>query len=256
MSTQVTLKSWFRGGDPWIWMTGGAVTICVLLVAGLLGLIAVRGLAHFWPADVVQAQYAAPGQEAMGVLGEVREGELVSKARLLSAGLPVEGEQEFYQRNLFKVGNRDIYGSDFRYIVDDWLIEREYPSDITVFERLEWGNLYAWLVAVQENGVTVAEGEAAWSDLLARQRRVQKLAKQIGKIEKSEIGAVNFKLERLRLKRRGLELDGKLSAAAAADIQQQEAELGEVYKGYEEQLIQLYGDINRDKVIVRVMTGE
>ncbi|HEY8940721.1 MAG TPA: phosphate ABC transporter, permease protein PstA, partial [Cellvibrio sp.] len=46
--------SWFSSGSPWIWLNGGAVAICMLMVLGLLGLIAVRGFGHFWPADILQ----------------------------------------------------------------------------------------------------------------------------------------------------------------------------------------------------------
>lgn len=249
-------KAWYKSGDPWIWMTGGAVAISLLLVAGLLGLIAFRGLAHFWPADVVQASYQVPGKQPMKVLGEMLDSELASKSRLESAGLPVEGDKEFYDRYLFKVGNRDIYGSDFRYVIDDWLVEREYPEDITVFERLEWGNLYGWIESVSENGEVVASGEEAWAALKLRQDRANDLRAQIEKIEKHDIGAINYGLEKLRLKRRGLEIRDALTAQEEQDIAAQEAELQSQYKSYEDELIELYGQITRDSVTVRVMTGE
>lgn len=253
---KVSLRSWFRDGDPWIWMTGGAVAICVLLVAGLLGLIAVRGLAHFWPANVVQATYAVPGKAAMQVLGEIREGELVSKDRLLSAGLPVEGTQEFFDRYLFKVGNRDLYGSDFRYVIDDWLIERSYPQEITVFERLEWGNFYGRILKIEESGQAVATGDDAWAELLERQARANDLRHQISKIETSDIGAINYEMERLRLKQRRFELDEALTAERQAEIDAQRSALDEKYKAYEDELVKLYGEIQRDAVVVKAMTGE
>ena len=249
-------KDWYAGGQPWIWMTGGAVTVCVLLVVGLLGLIAFRGLAHFWPSDVVQAEYRIPGQESMPVMGELKTSETVSQARLLAAGLPVEGEQDFYTRSLFKVGNRDIYGSDFRYVIDDWLVERSYPADISVFERLEWGNLYGWLDAVFENGEPVAEGDAAWSVYLERQARANRLRDEIEAIEKGEIGSVNYRLEQLRLERRRLELENKATPEILARIAGQEADLQREYRGYEDSLVELYGKIRRDSIRVRVNGGE
>ena len=47
-------SSWFSSGSPWIWLNGGAVALCMIMVIGLLGLIAVRGFGHFWPADILQ----------------------------------------------------------------------------------------------------------------------------------------------------------------------------------------------------------
>ena len=51
------MKAWFKSGSPWIWMTAGAVSINLLLVLCLLILIAIRGLGHFWPADIVEYHY-------------------------------------------------------------------------------------------------------------------------------------------------------------------------------------------------------
>ncbi|MCR2678827.1 phosphate ABC transporter, permease protein PstA, partial [Salmonella enterica] len=48
------VKQWFRSGSPWIWMTGGAVSISLISVIGLLAMIAWKGLSFFWPSEVVQ----------------------------------------------------------------------------------------------------------------------------------------------------------------------------------------------------------
>ena len=61
---QHNLKSWFKSGAPGIWISGGAVSIAVIMTIGLLLVIAVRGLGHFWPADLLQAKYSIPGQES------------------------------------------------------------------------------------------------------------------------------------------------------------------------------------------------
>ena len=61
---QHSLKSWFKSGAPGVWISAGAVSIAVIMTIGLLLLIAVRGLGHFWPADLLQASYQIPGQAA------------------------------------------------------------------------------------------------------------------------------------------------------------------------------------------------
>ena len=48
------MGNWFKSGSPWIWMTGGAVSISLIAVLGLLLLIAWRGLSYFWPAEIYQ----------------------------------------------------------------------------------------------------------------------------------------------------------------------------------------------------------
>ena len=53
---KASVSNWFKSGDPWVWLNAGAVAISVIMVIGLLLLIAVRGLGHFWPADIVEAK--------------------------------------------------------------------------------------------------------------------------------------------------------------------------------------------------------
>ena len=48
------MRKLWRSGEPFIWLTGGALAFALVLVLGLLGLIAANGLGFFWPADVVR----------------------------------------------------------------------------------------------------------------------------------------------------------------------------------------------------------
>src|SRR5689334_13751877 len=101
------LGEWVKSGAPWIWLNAGAVGISVIMVVGLLLYIAAKGLVNFWPANVVDAVYREPGKEPVHLIGEIRETEAVSGARLKSAGNAMIGDAEFYDRYLVKTGNRD-----------------------------------------------------------------------------------------------------------------------------------------------------
>ena len=46
--------SLFAAGEPMVWLTGGALVICVVMVAGLLSLVFAKGFATFWPLPVTQ----------------------------------------------------------------------------------------------------------------------------------------------------------------------------------------------------------
>ena len=48
-----TRQLW-RSGEPFIWLTGGALAFALLLVLGLVGLIVANGAGFFWPNDVVR----------------------------------------------------------------------------------------------------------------------------------------------------------------------------------------------------------
>ncbi|MES2820178.1 MAG: phosphate ABC transporter permease PstA [Pseudomonadota bacterium] len=251
-----SVKAWFDSGSPWIWMNAGAVSIAVIMTLGLLAVIATRGLGHFWPATIVEADYQVPGQEAKVMAGEITQVEEIPRARLAASGLPVEAEGgEFMTRELFKVGNRDLYGADFTWVVGEWLSNLRTPEKLTAFERREWGNLYGYLVNVKENGVLVAEGDAAWGALQERLVRVEELHAQVVRLEKKDIGRINGGLERIRLQTRKLELQGKLDAEAQAELDLDRAQWDAEYKVLETQLVALYAEFNRDSALVRTADG-
>ncbi|MBF8744397.1 MULTISPECIES: phosphate ABC transporter permease PstA [Pseudomonas] len=253
---KVSLRGWFKSGAPGVWVSGGAVAMAVIMTVGLLAVIAVRGLAHFWPADLVQATYKVPGQSDHVIIGEVVQKEEVPRARLKGAGLPVPDEgPEFMTRELIKVGNRDLNGSDFTWVVGDWLVDEQHPVELMALERREWGNFYGYLVSVKENGKVVAEGAAAWTELQARLKRASQLNDQLQRLEKKDIGAINHGLERLRLHARKLELDGKLDAAAQADMDADRAELNSRYQAVEDRLLGLHKDFARDSLVARDANG-
>ena len=253
---QHNLKSWFKSGSPWIWMNAGAVSIAIIMTVGLLAVIAVRGLGHFWPADIIEASYQIPGEQAKQMAGEVVQKEEIPRARLAAAGLPVNAEGgEFMTRELLKVGNRDLYGADFSWVVGEWLGEQSKPADLTAFERREWGNFYGYLVNVKEEGRLVAEGDAAWGELQKRLDRVDELHSEIVKLEKRDIGRINAGLERVRLQTRKLELDNALTDAAQADLAAERARWDAEYKQLEAELNARYQQFNRDSMTVRSADG-
>ncbi|MDF3868853.1 phosphate ABC transporter permease PstA, partial [Pseudomonas denitrificans (nom. rej.)] len=254
---QESVKAWFASGSPWVWMNAGAVSIAVIMTIGLLSVIAVRGLGHFWPADVIEATYSVPNEAPKTLIGEEVQIEQVPRERLRSAGLPVpDNGPEFMTRELLKLGNRDLYGSDFSWVIGEWLADRRHPADLVTLERREWGNFYGYLLSVKESGKVVAEGPAAMAELQTRLKRVDELYAKLYQLEKGEIGGINHGLERLRLKERGLQLNNKLDATAEADIAAGRAELNAQYKVLEEQLNALHSEFNRDSIVMRDASGQ
>ncbi|HCC61751.1 MAG TPA: phosphate ABC transporter permease PtsA [Pseudomonas sp.] len=252
-----SLKTWIKSGSPWVWMNAGAVSIAVIMTLGLLAVIAVRGLEHFWPDDVIVADYQIPGAEPRVMAGEVVQAEEVPRARLAASGLPVDVEGgEFMTRELLKVGNREVYGADFSWVVGEWLSNSRKPADLVALERREWGNFYGELLNVKESGQLVAEGEAAWPELQKRIDRIDELHADIAKLEKVDIGRINHGLERLRLKTRKLELDDQLDATAQAELDSERAQWDAEYKALEGELTSLYTGFNRDSITMRTMDGQ
>src|SRR5690625_3274422 len=101
------MKDWFRKGSPWIWLSGGAVTISMVMVVGLVAMIAVKGLSHFWPKPVVEFDYQTPEQsEPVRVIGEISRSETTTAAAMREAGFNVPEDQDVVVRHLVKRGNR------------------------------------------------------------------------------------------------------------------------------------------------------
>lgn len=253
MTQSSSMKTWFNSGKPWVWLNAGAVSISLVMVVGLILLIAVRGLSHFWPADIKQVAYQEPGQELITLIGEKVDHETVPAARLARSGVILPDGQETAQRTLLKVGNRDYFGLDFRWINDPWIQGVTYPEGILAIERREWGNFYGYLVNVKQQGEIVAEGDTAWEAFQQRLERSNNLVSQIKAIEKGEIGKINHGLEQLRLEQRRLELDDVATGSAPyQEIEQERKQFDQRYAKLREQLGALYSELNRDQITVRM----
>jgi len=248
------MNNWWKSGDPWIWLTAASVTVSIVTVAGLLSLIAWHGLAHFWPAAIMEANYSENGSDKQVVIGEIRNQETIPISQLQAAGVKVKGEQQI-TRILLKTGNRDLFGADFRWVLQPNLQNQRYPPELITVERREWGNFYGYLQAIKENGQVVSEEAGVWSELQQRLARALQLHQQIRTIEKSKIGKLNYNLEKLRLKQRRLELNHDTDPAKQAAIAEQKVILQAQFETLNQQLTSLYEAIHRDSISAKVMDG-
>jgi phosphate transport system permease protein len=256
MSQHSSIKTWFNSGKPWVWLNAGAVSISLVMVVGLLLLIAVRGLSHFWPADIMELSYQEPGQPAEVLIGEKVDHESVPAARLALSGVQLPEGQEFAQRTLLKVGNRDYFGLDFRWINDPWITDIRYPEGIMAIERREWGNFYGYLVSVKQEGQVVASGEGAYQEFEQRLARSNELMRQIKTLEKDEIGKINHGLEEIRLEKRRLQMDDVPEGTLPyQELEEQKQQLNDRYAKLREELSGLYQALNRDQIMVRMSDG-
>lgn len=253
---RVPLKKWFKDGDPWVWLNAGAVAISLVMVFSLLFLIASRGLVHFWAHDVMEAEMENRNGGTIKVMGELVETESVPAVQLREAGYPVPEGVEFMERHLMKMGNRDVTGADFRWVLDSTLSNRQYPEEIIAMERREWGNFYGYLKAVKESGKVVASGPEAWDELNSRIERALTIHDEIHDIEKTSIGSINSQMERLRLKERSYELKNDLTPQHQLELKEARAALDAEYKGLQSRLAELYKEINRDSMVATTADGK
>ncbi|MGS0676383.1 phosphate ABC transporter permease PstA [Shewanella sp. 0m-4] len=250
------MGKWFKSGSPWIWMTSGAVSICLIAVLGLLLLIAWRGLSYFWPADIYQWEMKNQQGERYTLIGEIYDKEEVPTERLLAAGHKFDSEVgENVIRYLVKTGNREFVGLDFRWILATDIISRSKPENIAVIERSKNGDFYGFPVAIIEDGKRLSSQNVE-ADFESHIERAVKLNDEALALQKSVIGSINYELENLRLQSRRYELDNALTDSRKAEIAAERAKLNAEYQIVEKEFFAFKTEAGRDSVIIRDMRGE
>lgn len=255
------MKQWFKSGVPWIWLNGAAVAFSMIMVAGLIGLIAVRGFGHFWPSDVALINMVNAQGERSALIGQLVRSQTVPAAVARDSGETVPDDVELVTRHLIKLGNRDQTGRDFAWYLELGMEPWQYPRDIIVVERREWGNFYGQPVALLREGNVVAEASDARFDdeLQAAIDRSLSIHEQIRRIERREVGVINATLERLRLDERRLELDqppADIEAAERARIAAERDRLDAEYAVLRTELDALYDSTRRDTLQMRMADGQ
>ena len=149
-------SSIFAAGEPMVWLTGGSLAICALMVVGLLALVFWKGAETFWPQSVVRVD-TPDGRTYMGEVTrvdrfrpepavlEAQPAEIVEQAKLT-----VQAADGWAERQLFRTGNYRLTQNHFRW-VSEFEVERENtPAWAMVVERLEWGRFYGFPEAFLE----------------------------------------------------------------------------------------------------------
>ena len=244
-------KSWFASGEPWIWMNAAAVGISITAVVGILTLIAVKGFAHFWPSDVSLIEYKNAQGMKERTYGELVEVDQLPVEQFLeSGGNPawVKDGQEIMSRWLVKTGNRKITPPDFRWIYEAQIDQVTTPSGIYVIERIEWGNAYgsARSLAVERHNPESIAKDQIDRVLKERMARSNGIRGEIDELERGSLNRINYELERLRLERRGLELQSNAGSPRLAEIDLRVSQLRADYDVQETQLRTLYEALDQD----------
>ncbi len=246
-------RQWLASGAPYIWLNAGAVSVSLIMVIGLIMLIAVRGLSHFWPADIVEFDYLEQDGSATHIIGEIVDQE-TSSASHITRHVDNNATQT-HERYLIKIGNRDHQGLDFRWVDHLGMSHQQYPDKLMVVERREWGNLYGYLAGIKKDGQQIPANGEQW--LLLQQLIVQagKTFAEIRHIEKDRIGAVNYQMERLRIKEKTLQLNNDKDPAKYNEIAEQKEQLQTQYNDFTAQLKGLYQSINQYSFVARLSDG-
>jgi phosphate transport system permease protein len=222
-------KKFLASGNVFIWGCGAGVSISLLMVFGLLLLIAINGLGYFWTSDIVELTL----KDRTHVMGQLAGREVIPRS--VTPNRP-EGKG----RLRVKVGNRDIYGLDFKWVNDDQIESETYPTDIVLLERREWGNMYARIKAVYKGETLQSEGNASgWIALAPLIDATNTLHEQITRIERVEIGSINTDIEQARLKIHVLELRAASDTRDRGKIESLKAQVADAESRYQAKTLEL-----------------
>jgi phosphate transport system permease protein len=218
------------------------------MILGLLAVILSNGLGIFWPSRIEQLTLKD---------GSVLAGEPVQRQAIPNPGHADNLEKYRVQ---LKVGNRDLYGIDFRWIDESEIAKREEPGGLYLVERSEYGPLIGMPTKVVEGGKGIAVGavEVLLAELVTKAARDRAAVKAI---EKDEIGGVNYALERIRLDRRKLDYRLKQDpsrdqTAVRQDLDKREQEQKARYTELEEKLAKRMEEAGGTRVVFRTVDGK
>lgn len=141
--------SLFAAGEPAVWLTGGALAICTVMVAGLLLLVLWQGLATFWPQPVVRLE-TLDQRVYMGEITRVESHRPDSASLDDLPGEPAAAARQHLARDgevlrrLVRTGNFRLTQRHFAWVDDFAVKNRQTPAWALVLERLEWGRFYGF----------------------------------------------------------------------------------------------------------------
>ncbi|MDG6773539.1 phosphate ABC transporter permease PstA [Thiomicrorhabdus sp. ZW0627] len=231
------MRDWFKKGEHWIWFSASTVSISVVLVFGLLAMISYKGLIHFWPHDVYHIEVKHQNGEKEVIVGEMHD----SKMKEIEDPNAPHGKAEIPQY-LIKTGNRDVYGIDFRWVSSADVVGGvdTLEKDVVVIERYEYGNVYGHIQSITVDGKTVTDPVKALAMLEEQVEKGTELHDEIKYIEKIEIGAINYKIEGLRLEEKRLRAGGDFTDKDAARLDAERKEYQEDFDKHHKNAQALY----------------
>lgn len=238
-------------GEPMVWFSGMWLAIGLLMILALLGVVVKNGLGIFWPGRFVEIELVegskAAIQGAKTLAGEVRKSQ---EKRVQSS---VGGSEREFQ--VF-VGNRDAYGFGFRYLDEADIAKRSFPAGLLVAERVEYGDLVGYPVALKTpSGETRAEDPAFRGRLAEAVEGANRRRAEIESIEKDEIGRVNRRMESLRLSLRKAELGGGPTDEKRSRVEAALAELQAEYELLASRAASLRAEQKEGRFLCRIPTG-
>ncbi|MEE4315330.1 MAG: phosphate ABC transporter permease PstA [Desulfofustis sp.] len=225
------MKKFWRIGEPCVWASGAALAATLMIALTLIIVVMVNGLGVFWPSNLQQLEL----KDGSKLLGELIQREAV-----------YEGEGF---RRQYKIGNRDLYGLDFRWVDEDRIVAASEPDSVIALEREEYGNFFGFLKSLQVEELKLPDTGTPYENLLLANERIQEQKIAVSDLD-DEISKVSYEMQQLRRKIMEAEYEGLAKdAPQVLEYQRKQAILQDDFAHLVEKQNQLMTEIRRNKAI-------
>ncbi|MBY0508745.1 MAG: phosphate ABC transporter permease PstA [Rhodospirillaceae bacterium] len=223
-------------GEPALWSLGGALALGVIMIIGFLVLVFANGIVTFIPKPLA----VVTETDGTVTAGEPFRSELYKPSPEIIASLSpewrerVKAENGYVSRTLYRTGNFDIYGEDFRWVPAFQAAKIEHPKNLSFFERMEWGPFVGTVKSFKVGGAEQAFTSLSDPKFIQVHDESRARAEEIRAIERGKIGHINHELETERLDLRKVELEhGRNSAEYKAAQDRLTARAAELQVDYD-----------------------
>jgi phosphate transport system permease protein len=196
-----------------MWLTGGALVICLVMIAGLLGLIFAQGIGTFWPREIVRVA-TLDGDVYMGEVTRSEEfrvteeliGTFTDDKAERARKLMEQGKDEA-SRRLVRTGNFDITNTHFHWVGDFEIVNEALPDWAVVVERRAWGRFYGIPTHFEIDGDVVAtRPEEVWVQFNQYHDDVSDRFRKRFKLQRYDLGHIHARQEKARLDLKTVEM--------------------------------------------------
>ena len=248
-------------GEPALWGFGGALALSIILIAGFLGLIAWNGLTTFWPKPIVQIELrdgtVIAGEPAR--YGRFRPGSDVLERLSPEQRAEIEARSGYSDRVLYRTANFDLYGNDFRWVPDFEVRSTSLPEDFVLFERQEWGPFIGRIAGLVLDDRPISRADITLDMVHRAQGEARERFRAMRRIERNEIGAVNYLMEQERLAARRAELrfgsDSPQARDAAERTAANIAALQDEFSRHQARVEQIRAEDRRNRILLEEIGG-
>jgi phosphate transport system permease protein len=151
------------------------------MTVGLVTVVLANGLGYFWPKGLVLFELA----DGSRVLGRVTDASV-------DPGTD-------HPRTQLKIGNRDLYGLDFRWIGDETIQTRSTPETAIVLERMGYGDFYGFIGRVDAADLDLSSAATPW-DRLQAARRAAEPVQEAAEQAQADLTALSYRIKNAQVK--------------------------------------------------------